>query len=161
MASLLIPEDRQEEEPDILVRLRRDERVGHFEAVRRRKDGSLLDISLTISPVKNLEGVIVCASKIARDITESKRIRTKLMESEARFPATGGCEEARRHRQDPTQRPHSLAEGNRSDLTISDRTCLLPRSKPTCLGSVHYRVPAWRLRKAERLRLCDSSATEG
>jgi len=85
VASLLIPEDRQEEEPDILVRLRRDERVGHFETVRRRKDGSLLDISLTISAVKNLEGVIVCASKIARDITESKRIRTKLMESEARF----------------------------------------------------------------------------
>ena len=57
--------------------------------------------------------------------------------------------------------PHPLAEGNRSDLTISDQTCPLPRSKPTCFGSVHYPVAAWRLRKAERLRLCDSSATEG
>jgi PAS domain S-box-containing protein len=85
VASLLIPEDRQEEEPDILARLRRGERVDHFETVRRRKDGSLIDISLTISPVKNLEGIIIGASKIARDITESKRIRTKLMESEARF----------------------------------------------------------------------------
>jgi PAS domain S-box-containing protein len=85
VASLLIPEDRQEEEPDILARLRRGERVDHFETVRRRKDGSLLDVSLTISPVKNLEGAIIGASKIARDITESKRIRAKLMESEARF----------------------------------------------------------------------------
>ena len=85
VASLLIPEDRQEEEPDILARLRRGERVEHFETIRRRKDGSLLDISLTISPVKNLVGAIIGASKIARDITESKRIRTKLMESEARF----------------------------------------------------------------------------
>lgn len=85
VASLLIPEDRQEEEPDILARLRRGERVDHFETVRRRKDDSLIDLSLTISPVRNREGVIIGASKIARDITESKRIRAKLMESEARF----------------------------------------------------------------------------
>jgi len=85
VASLLIPEDRQEEEPDILARLRRGERVDHFETVRRRKNGSLIDISLTISPVKDLEGAIIGASKIARDITESKRVRAKLMESEARF----------------------------------------------------------------------------
>lgn len=85
VASLLIPDDRQEEEPDILTRLRRGERVDHFETVRRRKDGSLLDISLTISPVRNREGVIIGASKIARDITESKRVQAKLVESEARF----------------------------------------------------------------------------
>src|SRR6185437_12605361 len=85
VVSLIIPDDRQDEEPEILTRLRRGERVDHFETVRRAKDGSLLDLSLTISPVKNLEGAIIGASKIARDITESKRIRTKLMESEARF----------------------------------------------------------------------------
>src|SRR5215470_8116521 len=51
VAALLIPPDRQDEEPNILVRLRSGERVEHFETVRRRKDGSLLDISLTISPV--------------------------------------------------------------------------------------------------------------
>jgi PAS domain S-box-containing protein len=85
VAELLIPEDRQEEEPDILTRLRRGERVDHFETLRRRKDGSLRDISLTISPVKNPQGVIIGASKIARDITESKRYQTRLMESEARF----------------------------------------------------------------------------
>src|SRR5581483_4260172 len=59
VASLLIPDDRQDEEPDILARLRRGERVDHFETVRRRKDGSLIDISLTISPVKNARGVII------------------------------------------------------------------------------------------------------
>jgi PAS domain S-box-containing protein len=85
VASLLIPDDRQDEEPDILARLRQGERVDHFETVRRRKDGSLLDISLTISPVKNLQGVIIGASKIARDITESKRVRLALLESEARY----------------------------------------------------------------------------
>ncbi len=85
IASLIIPDDRQDEEPDILARLRRGERVDHFETVRHRKDGSLIDISLTISPVKNAQGVIIGASKIARDITESKRIRSALIESEARF----------------------------------------------------------------------------
>jgi PAS domain S-box-containing protein len=85
VAKLLIPEDRQEEEPDILARLRNGERVDHFETVRRRKDGSLIDISLTISPVKNTQGIIIGASKIARDITESKRYQERLKESEAKF----------------------------------------------------------------------------
>lgn len=85
IATLLIPDDRQEEETDILARLRRGERVDHFETVRRRKDGTLLDISLTISPVRDAEGRIIGASKIARDITERKRIRSELFESEARF----------------------------------------------------------------------------
>ncbi len=85
VASLLIPEDRQEEEPDILARLKNGDRVDHFETLRRRKDGSLIDISLTISPVKNAQGVIIGASKIARDITERKRIASALMQSEARF----------------------------------------------------------------------------
>ena len=73
VASLLIPADRQAEEPEILARLKRGERVDHFETVRRRKDGGLLDLSLTISPVKDAHGTIIGASKIARDITERKR----------------------------------------------------------------------------------------
>jgi PAS domain S-box-containing protein len=85
VASLLIPEDRQNEEPDILARLRKGERVDHFETVRQRKDGSRLDISLTISPVRDARGAIIGASKIARDVSESKRVRAALMESEARF----------------------------------------------------------------------------
>ena len=78
VATLLIPADRQEEEPEILSRLRRGERVDHFETKRRRKDGSLLDISLTISPVKDARGNIIGASKIARDITEQMRNREAL-----------------------------------------------------------------------------------
>ena len=78
VATLLIPADRQDEEPEILSRLRRGERVDHFETKRRRKDGSLLDISLTISPVKDARGNIVGASKIARDITAQVRNREAL-----------------------------------------------------------------------------------
>lgn len=71
--TILIPSDRQDEEPTILERLRRGERVDHYETIRRRKDGTLLDISLTVSPVKNDDGRIIGASKIARNITERKR----------------------------------------------------------------------------------------
>jgi PAS domain S-box-containing protein len=73
VAELLIPADRQAEEPDILARLRRGERVDHFETKRRRKDGALLDISLTISPVQDRTGMVIGASKIARDVTARKR----------------------------------------------------------------------------------------
>jgi PAS domain S-box-containing protein len=68
--TILIPPDRLEEEPKILERLRRGQRVDHFETIRVRKDGSLLNISLTISPVKDAEGHVVGASKVARDITK-------------------------------------------------------------------------------------------
>jgi PAS domain S-box-containing protein len=67
---ILIPPDRLEEERTILDRLKRGERVEHFETVRVRKDGSVLNVSLTVSPVKDAQGRIVGASKVARDITE-------------------------------------------------------------------------------------------
>ena len=73
----LIPPDRQFEEIDILERVRRAERVDHYEAVRRRKDGSLVDISLTVSPVKDATGKVVGASKIARDISEKKEAQAR------------------------------------------------------------------------------------
>ena len=76
--NILIPEERQDEEPAILERLRRGERIDHFETVRRRKDGSTLDISLTISPVRNAAGAITGVSKIARDITERKRAQAHI-----------------------------------------------------------------------------------
>ena len=76
--TILIPADRQNEEPEILRRIRVGERVDHFETIRQRKDGSLLDISLTISPVRDRTGNIVGASKVARDITESKRMMMDL-----------------------------------------------------------------------------------
>ena len=78
--SLIIPPDRLGEEGSILQRIRRGERVDHFETVRVRKDGTLLDISLTISPVKDASGIVVGASKVARDITERKQIEQALAE---------------------------------------------------------------------------------
>jgi PAS domain S-box-containing protein len=71
--TLVIPEDRQSEEREILTRIRRGERIDHFETVRQRKNGSLIVVSLTVSPVKDGSGKIVGASKIARDITEQRR----------------------------------------------------------------------------------------
>jgi PAS domain S-box-containing protein len=76
--TLVIPQDRQDEERAILTRIRRGERIDHFETVRQRKHGSLIVVSLTVSPVKNAEGKIVGASKIARDITEQKRNQEKI-----------------------------------------------------------------------------------
>jgi PAS domain S-box-containing protein len=70
---ILLPADRHDEEPAILDRIRRGDRVDHYETVRRRKDGSLVEISLMVSPVRNAEGRIIGASKIARDITERRR----------------------------------------------------------------------------------------
>jgi len=69
----LMPPERQTEEPGILARIRAGERIDHYETVRQRKDGTLMDVSLTVSPVRDGSGHIVGASKIARDITEQKR----------------------------------------------------------------------------------------
>jgi PAS domain S-box-containing protein len=71
--TILIPAERHDEEPSILGRIRRGERIDHYETIRQRKDGSTVDISLTVSPVRNPEGKIIGASKIARDITERRR----------------------------------------------------------------------------------------
>ncbi|TPI36899.1 PAS domain S-box protein [Mesorhizobium sp. B3-1-9] len=78
----IIPEDRQHEEPLILGRIRNGELVDHFETVRRRKDGTLVDISLTISPVRDASGHIVGASKIARNVTDKKVAEAKIKDSE-------------------------------------------------------------------------------
>jgi PAS domain S-box-containing protein len=74
----LIPEDRQHEEPGILERVRRGQRIEHYETVRRRKDGTLIDVSLTVSPVRDRDGRIVGASKIARDITTRRHTEAAL-----------------------------------------------------------------------------------
>jgi PAS domain S-box-containing protein len=71
--TILIPPDNIDEEPAILERIHRGERIDHYETVRQRKDGSLVDISLSVSPVKNGWGRVIGAAKIARDITERKR----------------------------------------------------------------------------------------
>ena len=76
--TILIPPDRREEEDTILERIRRGQCVEHFETVRQRKDGSLIEISLTVSPIKNAQGKVIGASKIARDITERKRSEAQI-----------------------------------------------------------------------------------
>jgi PAS domain S-box-containing protein len=75
---IVIPPDRLNEEPEILDRIRRGERIEHYETVRRRKDGSLIDISLTVSPILDANGKVIGASKIARDISERKRSEAHL-----------------------------------------------------------------------------------
>ncbi len=83
--SLIIPPDRLDEETEILNRIRSGMRIDHFETVRLRKDGARIDVSLTVSPMRDAAGNIVGASKIARDITEQKRAadqRLKLLEAE-------------------------------------------------------------------------------
>ncbi len=76
--TILIPADRANEEPAILERIRRGDRIDHYETVRRRKDGSLIEISLTVSPIIDEHGTIIGASKIARDITQRKRAEEAL-----------------------------------------------------------------------------------
>jgi PAS domain S-box-containing protein len=71
--TMLIPHDRPDEEPMIIEQIKRGERVDHYETVRVRKDGTLINVSLTVSPMKDAQGRITGASKIARDITERRR----------------------------------------------------------------------------------------
>jgi PAS domain S-box-containing protein len=85
--SMLIPADHGHEEPSILARIRRGERIEHYETIRRRKDGTLVDISLTVSPIVDEHGHIVGASKIARDITERKRAEQERRDFEKREQA--------------------------------------------------------------------------
>ena len=83
--TILIPKDHEDEEPLILARLRAGERIEHYETVRLRKDGRLIDISLTVSPIRGPNGQIIGASKIARDITEQRQARRALDEATERF----------------------------------------------------------------------------
>jgi PAS domain S-box-containing protein len=76
--TILIPPDNENEEPAIIERIRRGERVDHYETVRVRKDGTLLDISLTVSPIRDAAGKVVGASKIARDITDRRQAEKKI-----------------------------------------------------------------------------------
>ena len=80
--TIIIPDDRLDEERDVLARLRRGEKIDHFETIRRTKDGRDINILLTVSPVRDASGRIIGASKTARDITESKRDRAQLVASQ-------------------------------------------------------------------------------
>src|SRR5262249_37544855 len=77
----IIPPELHEEERHILARLRRAERIQHYETVRLAKDGHLINISLTVSPLFNASGTVVGASKVARDITATKRVEAELQQA--------------------------------------------------------------------------------
>lgn len=114
----LLPKDRYEEEYDILRRLQRGERVDHFETIRVAKDGRLLDVSVTISPIRNAEGVVVGASKVARDITERRRAEEALRErEEALLTLAATLEERVRER--TTELEEALREMEGFTYTIS------------------------------------------
>jgi PAS domain S-box-containing protein len=83
--TLIVPPDRLEEEAEILGRLRQGKRIEHFETIRKRKDGSLFDVSLTISPLRDSSGRIVGASKVARDISEKKAAERTLQQAHDRL----------------------------------------------------------------------------
>jgi PAS domain S-box-containing protein len=83
--TLIIPQERLNEEVDILSRLRRGQQVDHFQTIRRRKNGELVEISVTISPVRDAAGHVIGASKVARDISQQKRAEMALRTSEENF----------------------------------------------------------------------------
>lgn len=79
--SMIIPPDRLDEEARIIAQIRNGKRVSHFETVRRHKDGHLVDISVSVSPILDTEGKVIGASKVARDISEYKRVIAELKRS--------------------------------------------------------------------------------
>src|SRR5688572_17415627 len=82
---LIIPDDRRAEESDVLARLRRGEKIDHFETVRQAKDGRRIPISLTVSPIRDPQGTIVGASKVARDVSERVAAREALRRAQEKL----------------------------------------------------------------------------
>ncbi len=144
-ATILIPADQIDEELDILRRIRRGERIEHYETVRRRKDGRLVDISLAISPIKDAMGRVVGAAKIARDITERRRTEEQrqllLREMNHRvknlFSLAGGIVTlSARSAETPTDlaaavRERLTALAHAHDLTLPDLSAGAPRAQTT------------------------------
>jgi PAS domain S-box-containing protein len=112
---IIIPADRQSEEDDVLARLRRGERIDHFETIRQHKDGSLIHVSLTVSPVRDASGRIIGASKIARDITGQKRAAAELAAAQAKS-------------HDLEQRLSALVAASSTLLATPDLAVVLPRT---------------------------------
>lgn len=123
---LIIPPDRHFEEVEILAQLRRGERIDHFETVRMRKDGSYVDVSVTVSPIRNAMGQLVGASKIARDISEQKHIQERLNEELERLvkERTVDLEKANREMEGFT---YSVSHDLRGPLRSIVSSCMILR----------------------------------
>jgi PAS domain S-box-containing protein len=134
--SMLIPTDRQDEEPITLARIRSGERIDPYETIRRHKDGSLVDISLTVSPIRNSQGEVVGASKIARDISERRRAEEQqhllLRELDHRvrnlFTLTGGLVALSAR---SAKTPEDLSSAVRGRLAALAKAHALTLPKPT------------------------------
>ncbi len=113
---LIIPADRQHEENSILRRIRNGERIDHFETVRQKKDGTLIDVSVTISPVRDSSGRIVGASKVARDIRQRKQTDVALRHSENRFRKLSENLDSQ-----VRERTKDLEKGNRQALAQAEQ----------------------------------------
>lgn len=130
----IIPEDRHAEEDDILARLARGESVDHFETVRVKKDGSLIDISITISPLKDATGQIIGASKIAREVTAQKRMQEQLRSSEERFRLAADAAQALIYEVDLVSGKAAIAYG------LQRLTGFTPNELPLSNDSWHARI---------------------
>jgi PAS domain S-box-containing protein len=139
--SILFPPDRVDEEPGILERIRRGELVDHYETIRVRKDGTPLDISLTVSPIFDAQGRIVGASKIARDITDLKNVErrlanyaneleTKVRERTARLEETVGELEAFSYSLSHDMRAPVRAIQSLTEIILTDHGSRIPDAVP-------------------------------
>ena len=131
--SLIIPVNRTNEETVIIERIKQGERIEHFDTVRIRKDKTTLDIALTISPVRDASGKVIGASKIARDITQRKRIERELRESEDRYRTLADALE--------TQVQFRTQELERRNAELRDLTTLL-QTREELLKTFVKHVPA-------------------
>ncbi len=131
---LIIPAERHAEEDDILARLARGESVDHFETVRVRKDGTPIDVSITISPLKDAQGHVIGASKIAREVTAQRRMQEQLRSSEERFRLAADAAQSLIYEVDLESRRAATAYG------LQRLTGFAPHEVPLSSDAWHARI---------------------
>lgn len=123
--AILFPSDRLHEEDQILARIRTGQRVDHFETVRVTKDGRQVDVSLTISPVRDASGKLIGASKIARDITERKYAQRMLEKQNTRLRLLNEAASHLLTAEEPTEMIHGLFKRVREHLAVDSYICFV------------------------------------